>query len=111
MNPLRHLLPCLVIAFGSTGLLLGCAHGTRTVVPETRAEATRVDPVESPHPDPVDPCGLGARPQLSAEEHMRIYGCPPCPCACVDGQLRCAPCVACRPNDGDLRPSLGPASE
>jgi hypothetical protein len=32
---------------------------------------------------------------LSPEEHMRTFGCPPCPCACVNGRVTCAPCAAC----------------
>lgn len=42
------------------------------------------------------PCGdFDARPELSPEEHMRRYGCPPCPCVCKNGEIICAPCVAC----------------
>lgn len=33
--------------------------------------------------------------KLTPEEHMRRYGCPPCPCACNNGQIVCAPCAAC----------------
>ncbi len=38
---------------------------------------------------------FNSRPRLSDDEHMRRYGCPPCPCACVNGQITCAPCVRC----------------
>ena len=32
---------------------------------------------------------------LSAKEHEAQFGCPPCPCSCVNGKIVCAPCAAC----------------
>ena len=49
---------------------------------------------------PPDPCAaFNARKEgeLSDEEHLRRYGCPKCPCACIDGEIRCAPCEVCVP--------------
>ncbi|MEK7703542.1 MAG: hypothetical protein AAB426_01175 [Myxococcota bacterium] len=63
-----------------------------------RTNATSSSDADDVHPAPAeDVCGEFNRrqSQLSADEHMRVYGCPPCPCACHNGQITCAPCAAC----------------
>ena len=58
-------------------------------------------PATQPAPEPVvavDACAEFNRSQrqgLSPEAHEQQFGCPPCPCACVNGQVTCAPCAAC----------------
>ncbi|MFH1810582.1 MAG: hypothetical protein ABIJ09_17705 [Pseudomonadota bacterium] len=63
----------------------------------TSTDATVVTKPRSPL-QPVDVCAQFEREQqsaLSPDEHMRTFGCPPCPCGCVNGQITCAPCAAC----------------
>ena len=43
-----------------------------------------------------------SRSTLSDAEHQERYGCPPCPCACNDGQIVCAPCAACDPRQAPV---------
>ncbi len=57
-------------------------------------------PADVPQPVPASPRDACAefnrnRSQLSDDEHMRRYGCPRCPCACVAGKITCAPCARC----------------
>lgn len=64
--------------------------------PDAGLSAVEVPPADSAE----DRCAAFNREQanrLSDAEHQRIYGCPPCPCACVDGEIRCAPCAHCDP--------------
>ena len=74
---------------------------TQAVVPNTDL----VEPVRL-----EDPCAAFDHRQknaLSREEHERQYGCPPCPCVCDNGEIVCAPCMACEafgePADESLR--------
>jgi len=76
---------------GDAGLPDGGNRSTRRRRPV--ADAGPAVPEKRAKPDAC--AELNARPQLSAEEHQRRYGCPPCPCACVHGQIICAPCAAC----------------
>ena len=31
----------------------------------------------------------------NAKQHIETFGCPPCPCECVNGEIRCASCPPC----------------
>jgi formylmethanofuran dehydrogenase subunit E len=58
----------------------------------------------------TDPCAdfnAQQKNRLSDEEHMKQFGCPPCPCACVNGRVTCAPCAACA-GFGGGRPDANP---
>lgn len=58
------------------------------------------EPTRSPRL-PDDGCAAfyeEQRTALSPAEHQRLFGCPPCPCACVGGQITCAPCAVCQPS-------------
>jgi hypothetical protein len=75
--------------------------------PVQQADRAPEQPPVQDEPTPAsDVCEqFNNRPRLSDEEHMRIYGCPPCPCACIDGEIRCAPCAVCQPpNPGPVPP-------
>lgn len=64
----------------------------------TSVETTSDDAtvVATPQPDPCDEFNRN-QSRLSFEEHVREFGCPPCPCACINGEIRCAPCIPCEP--------------
>ncbi len=68
----------------------------RELIARTAAEPARYPDAVVPAPAP-DRCEEFNRNQsrLTALEHERRYGCPPCPCACHNGQITCAPCAAC----------------
>jgi hypothetical protein len=62
-----------------------------------------------PEPKPLDMCEEFNRQEankLSDSEHLARYGCPPCPCSCMNGQITCAPCVAC--DESAFLPKKGP---
>ncbi len=68
--------------------------------PQPQSTATAVvTPNDSDAPPVKDTCAEFNRRQNSIDraEHERRYGCPPCPCACVNGEIRCAPCARCVP--------------
>lgn len=74
-------------------LLAGCASAPPPApqpAPPPEPETVVAEPVEL-----VDPCADFEASRLDAGEHQRQYGCPPCPCSCVDGEVVCAPCLPC----------------
>ncbi len=82
--------------------------GGPPTAPDAGAEA--IAPVEVPTPE--DRCDQYNRHE--AERRRSHQGpCPYCPCACVHGELRCAPCVKCDPTrkDPDVRVSQPPAPD
>ena len=80
----------------------GCAAPAQATT--VTREATLPPPPPPPNPEVVpvataqDACAQFNQAQqnrLSDDEHMKRYGCPPCPCACSNGRIVCAPCARC----------------
>lgn len=66
-----------------------------------------LQPAAEPGPA-TDACAEFDRQQasrLTPEEHQAQFGCPPCPCACIKGEIRCAPCVPCNVHGDPRRPN------
>ena len=79
-----------------------------------KIDGVKTDAVEVAEPlDPVevqDPCASyneSQKNRLSDQQHIETYGCPPCPCACINGKITCAPCARCVPQDRP-KPRLEP---
>lgn len=87
----------------------------REVHPNDTTHTNRVTTNPDPGPvneaEPVDICAQFDHDQqnaLSAAEHERVYGCPPCPCGCVNGEIVCAPCAVCESFGPPSGPELAP---
>jgi len=77
----------------------------RAAVADTGLTEVQGDPTQEPSPTPSGPCAeYENRTRLSAEAHTERYGCPPCPCSCVNGELLCAPCAVCNPSEPIMEP-------
>ena len=64
------------------------------------AESSNREALESAVESPDECAAFNTRQDaIDADAHMNTYGCPPCPCACVNGVITCAPCALCVPPD------------
>lgn len=100
-------------------LLAGCAAPQHPAEPlPQRAPAEDVATTESPEgrapAATLDPCAAFNASQanaLSEAEHQARYGCPPCPCACSEGRVVCAPCAACEARPPPPPDTMAPAGD
>jgi len=57
-----------------------------------------VEPAEEAPPTEGASCpGFKEPTPEEIEEHIATFGCAPCKCSCVDGEVKCAPCPPCQP--------------